>query len=71
MRIDESKAVRVAIKYKPSEKRLKGTPRKRWFDRISQILSTLDVEDWKEFIQDRERCWKAVTVWRQILQFIL
>jgi hypothetical protein len=36
-----------------------GRPRKRWFDGVSQDLRTLDVEDWKDIVQDRER-WKRL-----------
>jgi len=60
MRRDESKAVRAAIEYQPSGKRPRGRPRKRWFDGVRQDLRTLDVEDWKDIVQDRER-WKALT----------
>jgi len=54
MRRDESKAVRAVIQYQSSGKRPRGRPRKRWFDGVNQDLRTLDVEDWKDIIQDRE-----------------
>lgn len=57
----ESNAVRAAIEYKPSGKRPRGRPRKRWFNGVCQDLRTLDVEDWKDIIHDGER-WKALTV---------
>lgn len=51
----------TAIAHQPSEKIPRGRPRKRWFDGVSQDLRTLDVEDRKNVIQDRER-WKTLTV---------
>jgi hypothetical protein len=45
MRRDKAKAVRVNIEYQSSRKRSRGRPRKGWFDRVSQDLRTLDVED--------------------------
>ncbi|KAE9529651.1 hypothetical protein AGLY_011747 [Aphis glycines] len=56
MRRDESKTVKVVIEYQPSGKRPRGRPKKAIVRRGS-----LDVEDWKDIIQDRER-WKALTV---------
>jgi len=55
------KTVRAIIEYQPSEKRPRGRPRKRWFDRVSQDFRALEVKGWREIIQDRERK-KALTV---------
>lgn len=57
----ESKTVRATIEYQPSGNRPRDRPKKRWFDGVSQDLRTLDVDDWKDTIQDRER-WKDLTV---------
>jgi len=38
-----------------------GRPKQRWFDKVSNDLSTLGVENYKEIAMDRER-WKEVCI---------
>jgi len=39
----------------PREKRPLGRPKQRWFDKISKVLTMLEVENYKEIAMDRER----------------
>jgi len=51
MRRDESKAVREAIEYQPSEKIPRDRPRKR----CKLGFKNTGCKDWKDVIQDRGR----------------
>jgi len=58
MRRGEDETVRVALEWKPQEKRPRRRPRKRWIDMVEEDLKTLGVEDWREAVQDRKR-WRS------------
>jgi hypothetical protein len=61
MRRDETNEVRASIEYKPTGRRPRGRPKKRWMDGVRQDLERLEVTDWVERIQDRSY-WRLVTV---------
>ena len=61
MRREETNEVRAAIEYKPTGRRPRGRPKKRWMDGVQQDLERLEVTEWEERIQDRDY-WRAVTV---------
>jgi len=61
MRREETNEVRAAIEYKPTGRRPRGRPKKRWMDGVQQDLKRLEVTDWKEKTQDRDQ-WRLVTV---------
>jgi len=48
-------------KWKPTGKRPRGRPKKRWKDGVKQDLEKLGILNWAEKIQNRED-WKAVSV---------
>ncbi|XP_025418887.1 uncharacterized protein LOC112689408 [Sipha flava] len=52
---------RAAIEYKPTGKRPRCRPKKRWMDGVQQDLEKLEVTDWEERIQDRDY-WRAMTM---------
>ena len=61
MRREETNEVRAAIEYKPTGRKPRGRPKKRWMDGVQQDLERLEVTDWEERVQDRD-CWRTVTV---------
>jgi hypothetical protein len=55
MRRSEEETIRAVIEWQPKGKRPRGRPRKRWLDIIEEDLKTVEVKEWKEIIQDREK----------------
>ena len=56
-RMGEGRGVHRVLVGKPEEKRLLGSPRRRWEDNIKMDLQK--VGDWMELAQDRDR-WRAL-----------
>jgi len=54
MRREETNEVRAAIEYKPTGRRPRDRPKKRWIDGVQQDLERLEVTEWEERIQDRD-----------------
>ncbi|XP_050527980.1 uncharacterized protein LOC126898076 [Daktulosphaira vitifoliae] len=61
MRREETNEVRASIEYKPTGKKPRGRPKKRWMDGMRQDLERLEATDWEKRIQDRDY-WRSVTV---------
>jgi len=49
----ENEVVRAALEWKP--------PRKRWIDVVEEDLKIIEVEDWRETAQDRDR-WRSIVM---------
>ena len=52
---------RVILEWKPTGKRPRGRPRKRWLDGVEEDLQRMGVQDWKELAQDREK-WRDLVM---------
>jgi hypothetical protein len=46
---------RVILEWKPTGKRPRGRPRKRWLDGVEEDLHRMGVQNWKELAQDRDK----------------
>ncbi|KAL4154225.1 hypothetical protein QTP88_002052 [Uroleucon formosanum] len=49
--------LKAAADWKPTGKRPRGCPKKRWIDAVKQDLEKLGILNWEENIQNREE-WK-------------
>lgn len=47
---DEIDTLRMAFKWKLQGKRLRGPPRKRRIDRVTEDLKVIDVENWRKIV---------------------
>ena len=52
---------RVILEWKPTGKRPRGRPRKRWLDGVEEDLHRMGVQDWKELAQDRDK-WRDLVM---------
>lgn len=58
MKRGENEAVRVTSEWKPQGKRPGGRLRKR---RIDVVEEALEIENWKEVVQDKDR-WRSIVM---------
>lgn len=54
MRRNTDEVIKIALNWKPEEKRPRGHPRKRWLDVVEKDLEDLGVQNWREIVQDRD-----------------
>ena len=57
--MNEDNNVKKIYRWKPIAKRPIGRPKLRWEDDVSEDIKSLNVRNWKNETQDRER-WKKV-----------
>ena len=64
--MDENRDVKRILEWKPTEKRPRGRPRKRWIDQIREITSRKigDFEKVKRLARDRDK-WRKF-IWRLV-----
>jgi len=46
-----SKYLKAVVEWKPTGKRPRGRPKKRWIDGIKQVLEKLRIPNWEEKVQ--------------------
>jgi hypothetical protein len=67
MRRSDSEYLKATVEWKPTGKRPRGRPKKRWIDGIKQDLEKLGIPNWEEKVQNREE-WKEVSVAAKTLE---
>ncbi|VVC43813.1 HMG-I/HMG-Y, DNA-binding, conserved site [Cinara cedri] len=67
MRRSNSDYLKAAIEWKPTGKRPRGRPKKRWIDGIKQDLEKLGISNWEDKVQNREE-WREVSVAAKTLE---
>lgn len=55
LRREENDPLKIAYQWKLQRKRPRGSPRKRWIDRVIEDLNPMGIENWHEIMQDREK----------------
>ena len=58
-RMTEDNNVKKIKRWKPMSKRLKGRPKLHWEDDVSEDIKAMNLQNWRNLAQDRER-WKKV-----------
>ena len=58
-RMTEDNNVKKIKRWKPMSKRPKGRPKLRWEDDVSEDIKGMNLQNWRNLAQDRER-WKKV-----------
>ena len=61
MRGSDMKIIKTVMSWKPTGKRPRGRPRKRWMDVVEEDLKRIGVNDWRNIIHDREK-WREVVM---------
>jgi len=51
----------VVLEWKPTGKRPRGRPRKRWLDVVEEDLNRMKVQEWTEQARDREK-WRDLVI---------
>ncbi|VVC34675.1 HMG-I/HMG-Y, DNA-binding, conserved site [Cinara cedri] len=61
MRGSDDKIIKTVMSWKPTGKRPRGRPRKRWIDVVEEDLKRIGIDDWRNIIHDREK-WHGVVM---------
>jgi len=62
MRGSDDKTIKTVLSWKPTGKRPRGRPRKRWLDVVEEDIKRIKKisNDWRKIIHDREKCREVV-----------
>lgn len=55
MRRNTDTVTKIVLNWKLEGKKPWGRPRKRWMDIVEKDLENLGVQDWREFVQERDK----------------
>ena len=67
MRRNEEETVRTVLEWKPTGKRPRGRPRKRWLDTVEEDLKKIGVQEWRTIVHNREE-WRKIVMAAKTLQ---
>jgi hypothetical protein len=67
MHRNEEKTVRMVLEERPTGKRPRGWPRKRWLDKVEEDLKKIGVREWRTTVHNREE-WKQIVMAEKTLQ---
>ena len=59
MRMDEKRMPKRVLEWKPTGRRIRGRPRKRWIEDIEDIQS-MGIRGWRKLSKERTE-WKGIT----------
>jgi hypothetical protein len=60
MRMDERGIPKRVFEWKPTGRRIRGRPRKRWVEDIEEDIPTLGIKGWRKLSMERME-WRKIT----------
>lgn len=69
MRGSDDKINKRVLSWKPTGKRPRGRPRKRWIDAV-EGLNRIGVNDWRNIVLDREKWHEVVMAGKTLVEWI-
>ena len=60
MRMDEKRIPKRILEWKPTGRRIRGRPRKRWVEDIKEDIQVLGIRGWRKLSKERTE-WRRVT----------
>ncbi|VVC24148.1 Hypothetical protein CINCED_3A003752 [Cinara cedri] len=61
MHESDDKIIKTVMSWKPTGKRPRERPRKRWMDVVEEDLKRIGIDDWRNIIHDGEK-WRGVVM---------
>jgi len=62
MRMDEKRIPKRILEWKPTGRRIRGRPRKRWVEDIEENIQALGIRGWRKLSKERTE-WRRITEW--------
>ena len=60
MRMDEKRIPKIILEWKPTGRRIRGRPRKRWVEDIEEDIQALGIRGWRKLSKQRTE-WRRIT----------
>jgi hypothetical protein len=60
MRMDEKRIPKRVIEWKPTGRRIRGRPRKRWIEHIDEDIQSMGIRGWRNLSKERTD-WRRIT----------
>ena len=60
MRIDEKRIPKIILEWKPTGRRIRGRPRKRWVEDTEEDIQALGITGWRKLSKKRTE-WGRIT----------
>ena len=60
MWVDEKRIPKRALEWKPTGRRIRGRPRKRWVEDIEEDIQALGIRGWRKLSKERTE-WRRIT----------
>jgi hypothetical protein len=60
MRMDEKRIPKRVFEWKPTDRRIRGRPRKSWVENIEEDIQTLGLKEWRKLSKERTE-WRRIT----------
>jgi hypothetical protein len=58
--MDEGRIAKRVLEWKPTGRRIRGRPRKRWVEDIEEDIQTLGIRGWRKLSKERTE-WRRIT----------
>jgi hypothetical protein len=58
--MDEGRIAKRVLEWKPTGRRIRGRPRKRWVEDIEEGIQTLGIRGWRKLSKERTE-WRRTT----------
>ena len=60
MKMGEKRISKRVLEWKPTGRRIRGRPRKRWIEDIEEDIQSMEIRGWRRFSKERTE-WKRIT----------